>query len=97
MSTFIFTHRAPKNFTGSPEGAAAVRAWFEHFGANLMARTDRALETSTLGNCSNDTDPFAYTLVTADSPEAAVALAREWPLLARGGGLEVRELTSSLP
>jgi hypothetical protein len=34
-----------------------------------------------------------YTLITADSLDAAVALAEGHPLITRGGGVEVGELT----
>jgi hypothetical protein len=37
MSTFLFTYRAPKNYTqGRPDAVAAWNAWFERIGANLV-------------------------------------------------------------
>lgn len=40
---------------------------------------------STIGNCGTDTDPFTYTLVTADNREAAIAFHQSssmgWPRL----------------
>jgi hypothetical protein len=40
---------------------------------------------------------LAYTLISTDDLEAAMAVAKAWPLLARGGGVEVRELPILTP
>jgi hypothetical protein len=93
MPTYFLTHHFPENFQGSPETAAAATAWFERLGAHLVGRGNRAFETRRLGSCGADGRLLAYTIVSAENPEEAVALAEAWPLLARGGGVEVRELT----
>jgi hypothetical protein len=93
MPTFFLTHQFPKNFQTSPETAAAATAWFARLGANLVGRGNPAFATRQLGNCGTDPEQLAYTLISTDKLEAAVALAEAWPLLARGGGIEVRELT----
>lgn len=93
MPTYLLTHHFPNNYKGSPEAAAAATAWFKHLGAHHMGGGNPAVATRTLGNCETDAGAFAYTLVAADNLDAAVALAEVWPLLARGGGVEVRELT----
>jgi hypothetical protein len=92
MPTYVLTHHFPKDFQGSPETAAAATAWFERLGANLVGRSDPRFENRRFGNCGTDPEPRAYTLISTDTLEAAIALAEAWPLLARGGGLEVREL-----
>jgi hypothetical protein len=97
MPTYLLTHRFPKNFQGSPETAAMATAWFERLGTNLLVRSDLRLESRQLGTCGADPEPRAYTLVSTDTLEAAIALAEAWPLLTRGGGVEVRELTSRPP
>ena len=58
-----------------------------------MGRGNPTFETRRLGNCGTDVEQLAYTLISTDELAAAVALAEAWPLLARGGGIEVRELT----
>jgi hypothetical protein len=51
-----------------------------------------------LGNCATAAERrFAYTLISTDDLEAAMAVAKAWPLLARGGGVEVRELPILTP
>ena len=93
MPEFILTHRFPNDFKGTPTTAAAARAWFQELGNSLVGRSDPAFETHKLGDCGTDTRLSAYTMVSADSAEAAVAMAGGWPLLEHGGGVEVRQLT----
>jgi hypothetical protein len=62
-------------------------------GDNLAGRGNPGFKRATVGNCGPGTVLGGYTLVTADSLEAAAALAQEHPLVSRGGGVEVAELT----
>jgi hypothetical protein len=93
MATYLIVNRPPKGYMPSAEARAAWTAWFGRLGENLADRGNPAFATRTLGNCGADTALGGYTLVTADSLEAAVALARECPVLEQGGGVEVGELT----
>src|SRR5215470_4763434 len=95
-TTFLLTHRFPKGFQGSPETAAAATAWFAKVGDNLAARGNPSCEPYRLGDCG-DEELRAVTLINAEDLEAALALAAAWPILARGGGVEVRELTTAPP
>jgi hypothetical protein len=97
MLTFLFTHHFPEGFQTSPETAAAARAWFASLGDNLLSGRPATLETRRLGNCRADEAQIALTLVSADDMESAVALASTWPLLARGGGVDVREFALLRP
>jgi hypothetical protein len=94
MLEFIFTHRFPRDFKGSPATAASAKAYFEEIGENVVSRSDLMFETRKLGDCGNGTEPNAYTIVRAEDAEAAMAMARKWNLLQHGGGLEVRQLTA---
>jgi hypothetical protein len=94
MPSFLLTHHFPKDFQGSPETAAAATAWFEQLEPHLTGRTDRTVEQRRLGDSGADPGPAAYELITADDLEAAMALASGWPLLARGGAIEVWQLTT---
>jgi hypothetical protein len=94
MAEFIFTHRFPNNFKGAPDTAAAAKAWFDQIASTIVSRNDGSVETRNLGDCGADTHPNAYTIVKAENMAAALALAGGWPLLQRGAGLEVREMTS---
>lgn len=99
MPTFLLTHHFPANFQGSPETAAAARDWFARLGATMPGRGSTAPEEPRcLGDClTRGERRLAYTLISTDDLEAAVACAKAWPLLARGGGVEVREVPILTP
>jgi hypothetical protein len=93
MSTFLFTYRTPQNSAPpSPEAIAAWGSWLESMGPRLVDRGNPVSERQTLGNCE-DTRLGGYSLINADSLEAAVALAKGCPGLERGGGVEVSALS----
>ena len=90
MSTFLFTYRTAQNDTApTPEAIAARGAWLESMGPRLVDRGNPVFERQTLGNCDADTRLGGYSLVSADSLEEAVALAKGCPGLEAGGGVEV--------
>jgi hypothetical protein len=93
MPTYLITNRAPASFHPGPEAFAAWTAWFEHLGSHLEDRGNPASKCTALGNCGPDTSLGGYTLIRADNLEAAVALAQAHPLMTRGGGVEIGELT----
>ena len=93
MSTFLFSYRTPKTYTGgSPENIAAWGAWFQGLGTNLVDPGKRVAARRTLGNCPPETLQGGYSLVTADDIDAAVELAEGCPGLRDGFGVEVAEL-----
>lgn len=99
MPTFLLTHHFPANFQGSPETAAAAKDWFARLGATMPAWGSTALEEPRrLGDCSTPAERrLAYTLISTDHLETAIAFANAWPLLARGGGAEVLEIPVLTP
>lgn len=94
MATFLFVHHFPNGFQGSPETAAAAVAWFAQLAPNLAGRTRVAAEAHQLGDPGADPVPMAYEVIAADDLEQAITLAKAWPLVSRGGRIEVRELTT---
>jgi hypothetical protein len=94
MGRYLFVHHFPKGFQGSPETAAAAAAWFERLEPNLAGRTPPATAARHFGDPDAEPVPTAYEIITADDPEVAMDLARAWPLVTRGGRIEVRELTT---
>jgi uncharacterized protein YndB with AHSA1/START domain len=93
MPTYLITNRVPRDFRASAEAFAAWTAWFEQLGESLADRGNPAFKATRVGNCETGTALGGYTLVTAGNMEAAVALAQDHPLLTRGGGVEIAELT----
>lgn len=93
MPTYLVANRVPPGFTPSAEGFAAWNAWFERLGDHLVDRGNPAFTAISVGACETDTALGGYTLITAESLDAATALVADHPLVSRGGGLEVAELT----
>ena len=94
MGNYLFVHQFPKGFQGSPETAAAAVAWFEQLSPNLAGRTVVTSEPHQLGDPGADPAPTAFEVITAPDLDGAMALAQAWPLVSRGGRIEVRELTT---
>jgi hypothetical protein len=93
MPTYLITNRVPAGFTGSAEAFAAWTAWFTELGDSLVDRGNPAFRRTMLGNGGPGTVLGGYTLISADSLEEAAALAAGHPLMTRGGGIEIGELT----
>ena len=94
MGRYLFIHHFPKDFQGSPETAAAATAWFQQLEPNLAGRTPLAAEPPHFGDPGADPVPSAFEVIDADDLDRALDLAEAWPLVARGGRIEVRELTT---
>ena len=99
MPTYLLTHLFPANFQGSPETAAAAAAWFASLGRTTPGLGNTEIpEPHRLGNCATASGRrMAYTLISAADLEAAMGFAKAWPLLARGGGIELREVPILTP
>jgi len=94
MNVYLLVHRAPVNYTGAAATAAAWKAWFEELGPNLVDRGNAVFDRTAVGTTGSDLPLGGYTIVTAESVDAAIALAESCPVLAAGGGVEVGTLTA---
>jgi hypothetical protein len=99
MPTFLLTHHFPAKFQGSPETAAAARDWFARLGATTPGSDSTVpVEPRRLGDCATEGERrLAHTLISTDDLETAMGFAGAWPLLARGGGIEVQEIPVLTP
>jgi uncharacterized protein YndB with AHSA1/START domain len=79
--------------TPSPDAFAAWTAWFAELGEHLVDRGNPTFVQASVGECGAGTVLGGYTLLRADDLAAVVELARRHPLVARGGGVEIGELT----
>jgi uncharacterized protein YndB with AHSA1/START domain len=93
MPTYLITNRVPDGFTPSPEAFAAWTAWFDSLGDAVADRGNPAFVGTTAGSCGPGTMLGGYTLITANDLDAAAGLVADHPLMTRGGGVEVAELT----
>ncbi len=93
MPEFVLTYRAPHGAVRTDETGAAWMQWFATIEDNVVELGKPVTTTSSVGNC----DPVAtklagYSVIRADSLEAARAIAAECPAVAHDGGVEVGEL-----
>jgi YCII-related domain-containing protein len=93
MAEYIFTYRTPPDWTvGTPDGIAAWTAWFEGIGAQLRDTGKPVFNRATVGDGPGGAPLGGYSLVTAENLDEAVTLAKDCPIVAAGGGVEVGEL-----
>jgi len=93
MAEFIFTYRTPADYTvGTPDGIAAWNAWFEGMGSQLRDLGKPVFSRATVGGSADEAPLGGYSLVTAESLDEALTLAKGCPIVAAGGGVEVGEL-----
>ena len=76
---------------------AAWNSWFQELGSHVVDAGNPVFERSTLGSTDTDTVLGGYSLISAESLDAAVELARGCPTLQNGGGVEIGELTMLNP
>jgi uncharacterized protein YndB with AHSA1/START domain len=93
MPTYLITNRVPADFKPSPDGRAAMEAWFALLESHLEDRGNPAFSRAPVGNCGPTTTLGGYTLINAQSLEEAMELAKSHPLVRVGGGVEIGELT----
>lgn len=93
MPTYLITNRPPRDYQPSAETMAARNAWFASLSDHLIDRGNPAFASRALGAPVTETRLGGYTLVEAKDLDAAVELAATCPILERGGGVEVGELT----
>jgi hypothetical protein len=93
MPTFALVYRGPLGYTPTPETMAAWQAWFTGMGDQLADLGKPAVARTTVGNCDPATTELdGYSLITADSLDAAMAIAKGCPHLDRNGGVEIGQL-----
>ncbi len=93
MPTFVFSYRGPAGYIPSPEAASAWRAWFDSMGDQLVDFGKPVVGLDTVGNTSSESTVLGgYSVIRADSLEAAKVIAKGCPQLDRNGGVEIGEL-----
>ena len=101
MATFLFTYRgqpgAAQALDALDDSARQARldtwyAWFGSLGSHVLDMGQPVSAARSLGESGGGTEIGGYSLVTADSLDAAVALTEGCPALQNGGGIEVAEL-----
>ena len=90
MANYVISFRVPADYKPSAETPNEWKAWFGGLGSSLVdigrAVTDYASAGEVGGSASR---MVAYSVVSAEDLDAALAMARECPVMRVGGGVEV--------
>jgi YCII-related domain len=94
MPLFVLAYRHPIGYTPTAESTAAWRAWFAGMGDQLADLGKPVVGgRAVLGDCGpGRTELSGYSLINVPDLDAAVAIAKECPLLDSSGGIEVGQL-----
>jgi hypothetical protein len=98
MATFLISYHGGGGPPASPDAAqhmlAAFQAWVATVGDGMLdpgAPLGAARTVSGSGVSDGMTGPEGYSLLRADDMDAAIALVKDHPFVARGGTLVVSE------
>jgi hypothetical protein len=92
MAKFIFTYRQRTDYVPSQADPDVVTPWtkfFERIGSNVVDPGQPVFERTAVGEIGDATKLGGYSIVDADSLDAALTLARMCPTIEQGGGVEV--------
>jgi len=90
MANYVLSFRVPADYAPTAETPSQWRAWFGGLGPALVDVGNAVTDYAALGEVGGDGSRFvAYSVVSAPDLDAALALAKDCPVLRVGGGVEV--------
>ena len=90
MANYVISFRVPADYKPTAETPDQWKAWFGGLGENLVDVGRAVTEYAAAGEVGGNQSHFvAYSVVNADSLDAALAIAKESPVMSAGGGVEV--------
>ena len=90
MTDYVFSFRVPSDYAPHAGTADEWRAWFGALGPALVDVGNAVTEYASLGEVGGgDSRMIAYSVVSAEDMETALALAKGCPVMRVGGGVEV--------
>lgn len=94
MAEFIFAYRQPAGYQQrNADTAAAWQSWLASLGPALRDMGKPVFDRATVGTTGGDgTKLGGYSVVTAEGLDDALAMAKDCPVVAIGGGVEVGTL-----
>jgi hypothetical protein len=93
MPSYILSFRSTTPYDMAPETRATWQTFFAGLGDSLLELGRPVDGETTVGNCDTQlTRLSGYSIVQAEDLDAAAAIAKSSPSVARGGGVEVGEL-----
>jgi hypothetical protein len=90
MTNYVFSFRVPADYTPTAETPAEWQAWFAGLGPALVDVGNAVTGYASLGEVGGTASRMvAYSVVSADDLDSALALAKDCPVMRVGGGVEV--------
>ena len=94
MPSYLFVYRSPQEYQPDPEAMAAWQSWFDDLSDSIVDPGNPVFgNRQAVGHDGCETLIRGYSVVSAANVDAAAQLAQGCPLLQRGGGVEIAELT----
>ena len=90
MTKYVFSFRVPAGYAPNAETPGEWQAWFGGLGTALVDVGNAVTEYASLGEVGGTGSRMvAYSIVSAADMDAALALAKDCPVMRVGGGVEV--------
>jgi len=90
MATYVLSFRVPADYTPDTGTSAEWQAWFAGLGPALADIGNAVSDYASLGDVGGPGSRMvAYSVVSADDLDSALALAKDCPVMRVGGGVEI--------
>jgi hypothetical protein len=94
MPSYLFVYRSMQEYQPDPEATSAWQSWFDELSEHIVDVGNPVFGgRRALGHDGCETLIRGYSVVSAADVDTAAQLAQGCPLLQRGGGVEIAELT----
>jgi hypothetical protein len=95
MGNYVLTFRAPNGRVPTAEEEARWPQWFEKIGGQITDPGNRVGQVRGAGGPERPDVLAGYIVISAESMDAAVAVAEGCPMLLQGGSVEVGEVIAA--
>ena len=90
MAKYVFSFRVPSDYVPNAGTPAEWRAWFGSLGSALVDVGNAVTDYTSVGEVGGSGSRMvAYSVVSAEDIDSALALAKDCPVMRVGGGVEV--------
>jgi hypothetical protein len=90
MAKYVLSFRVPADYAPNAGTSAEWRAWFGGLGSALADVGNAVTDYASIGEVGGGGSRMvAYSVVSAEDMDSALALAKDCPVMRVGGGVEV--------
>lgn len=93
MPSYLLSFRTPNDYAATPDTRVAWNEFFGEISTHLEDIGNPIFSRQSVGETGSGTVLGGYSLINADGPDEACELAAGCPLVSRGGGVEIGEVT----